>query len=536
MYILYNKMSDYIPITDEMYNRIINDINLIFDNIDNDISRVIFKIKGIKTRKSKLSFKDTLLYSLNYCNAGNTKFKIVADFNFNNDKKDKNGNDVIINRTTFYEKEKLIPTEIYLGIFHKIVKLYNDYFKDTGCEFKIIIVDGTYNNTNQYNIKDYLETSLNLGFFDLNNDIPIDLTFNGIKDKNNELKLLKEYIGNNKDKFNNCIFILDRAYSSYKFIKFLDENNIKYIIRFKNNSKNIPKNNRVVEFECVSRSNVENDNINIHTINGKKFKSVILETKNKYTLVSNLNSNHSNDDIKSLYQKRWNIEVFFKTIKSNFKMNNLRITNMEQTDDIYTKHNIKILIMMVLSKVMEKLSMKLNKNKIPNTIKKRIFKNKKVKKLNEINKKKNKKNKRNNEGKKINVSTKNNENIKLKPSSDNNDKNNNSNEIKCIVKPSIINIIKGTYKIIDDMINGKLTKEITNKFISCYVTYNKIDQTINNKRKCKTPFLKWYIKGYTNKSDNVKIVNHLLGFSKEKLNKNLAMKCKNSIITKINYV
>ena len=29
--------------------------------------------------------------------------------------------------------------------------------------------------------------------------------------------------------------------------------------------------------------------------------------------------------------------------------------------------------------------------------------------------------------------------------------------------------------------------------------------TINNKRVCKTPFKKWYIKGYTNKSDNVNI-------------------------------
>ena len=33
--------------------------------------------------------------------------------------------------------------------------------------------------------------------------------------------------------------------------------------------------------------------------------------------------------------------------------------------------------------------------------------------------------------------------------------------------------------------------------------YNKIYPLINNnKRICKTPFKKWYIKGYTNKSDN----------------------------------
>ena len=82
---------------------------------------------------------------------------------------------------------------------------------------------------------------------------------------------------------------------------------------------------------------------------------------------------------------------------------------------------------------------------------------------------------------------------------------------------------------------GKLNINIINKFINCYVVFNKIDITLNNKRKCKTPFFKWYIKGYTHKSENIKIVKYLLQFSNEKLNKNLMVKCKNSIITKINY-
>ena len=69
-----------------------------------------------------------------------------------------------------------------------------------------------------------------------------------------------------------------------------------------------------------------------------------------------------------------------------------------------------------------------------------------------------------------------------------------------------------------------------------YIKYNKIDVTINNKRICKTPFKKWYIKGYTNKSDSIKIVNFILGFTNEKLNKNLMIKVKNSTINKINYV
>ena len=36
---------------------------------------------------------------------------------------------------------------------------------------KRIAVDGTYNNTNIYNIEGILETSLNLGFFDIDEEI-----------------------------------------------------------------------------------------------------------------------------------------------------------------------------------------------------------------------------------------------------------------------------------------------------------------------------------------------------------------------------
>jgi hypothetical protein len=55
------------------------------------------------------------------------------------------------------------------------MKIYNNN--------KIIVIDGTYNNTNVYNIKGILETSLslNMGFFDVYNKIPLDLTFCGLE-------------------------------------------------------------------------------------------------------------------------------------------------------------------------------------------------------------------------------------------------------------------------------------------------------------------------------------------------------------------
>lgn len=53
-----------------------------------------------------------------------------------------------------------------------------------------------------------------------------------------------------------------------------------------------------------------------------------------------------------------------------------------------------------------------------------------------------------------------------------------NNDKKYILKPSITNIIKGVYEILNDIINGTLNEELINKFIDCYIVYNKVDTTI----------------------------------------------------------
>lgn len=530
-------------------NKVINDMNMVFSNTDNDIRDFIHKFNKTKTRKSKISFINAFIHSLCYCDVTKTKMEITNNFNFKNEK------NIKINRTSFYEKEKLIPVDFFTNVFNKITKVYYNNFK-LGDDFMCMAVDGTYNNTNQYNIKNYLETSLNLGFFDATNDIPTELTFDGIKNKNNELESLKSYLVKNKTKFNNCIFVLDRAYSSYEIIKYFNDNNIKYIVRFKNNSKNIPDNNRIIKFTNTYQQNVKNDDIDKKLIDGKKFKYVVLETKNDYTLVTNLNNNYTNDKIKELYKKRWNVEIFFKIIKSNFKMSDLRITNIEQNDNPYIIHNIKIMIIMVLTKIFSKIGMMLMQIKENGIIKRRNYKNKKAKKINNAfdvgfdiykhkkrnnirkkdKKKKNNKIKCKTEEKNINISIANNKNVKINKKDNICKTNSANNETKCVFKPNVTNIIKGVYNIIDVIINGSLTYDIVSKFIKCHFACNKVDTSINNKRICKTPFKKWYVKGYTNKSDIVKIVDLILGFTKNNLNKNLMMKYKNCIITHIEYI
>ena len=145
--------------------------------------------------------------------------------------------------------------------------------------------------------------------------------------------------------------------------------------------------NRIIKFNEVIYDVVQNDNINKHLINNQKFKSVTLKTKNEYTLITNLNINdYSDEKIKDIYHQRWNIEVFFKIIKNNFKFSDLKITTLKKNNDNYSIHNIKILIIYLLAKIMEKVHLHVNKIKLHGTIKKRIFKNRTIKNNNIIKK------------------------------------------------------------------------------------------------------------------------------------------------------
>lgn len=68
------------------YGIVVNSINKIFDNVDKNIRDNIFKIHGVVTRNTKLTFKDVLLYSLEYTCNHKTKIDIINKFNI--DKED----------------------------------------------------------------------------------------------------------------------------------------------------------------------------------------------------------------------------------------------------------------------------------------------------------------------------------------------------------------------------------------------------------------------------------------------------------------
>ncbi len=69
---------------------------------------------------------------------------------------------------------------------------------------------------------------LNMGYYDVNNDVPIDLTFNNSTNRNKEVNQLIKHITDNSPQPTNTVIICDLLYFTYKLLHFLDKHKIYY--------------------------------------------------------------------------------------------------------------------------------------------------------------------------------------------------------------------------------------------------------------------------------------------------------------------
>jgi hypothetical protein len=215
-----------------------------------------------------------------------------------------------------------------------------------------------------------------MGYYDIDENIPLDLSFRGGKNKNNEIRELKKWIISNK--INNVTIVADRAYFSYELYKFLDSNKIKYVIRIKENSQikcninknnknkqlieDLKKNNRLITYEILVNKKVYD----------KNKREINILCKNKYTLITNILDKNKYDDnkIKNIYNDRWKIEEYFKYIKNNFNISYLREKSITSNKKLIYCN----LIITYFASILEKIYMKqqnINKfKKTKNNIKK----------------------------------------------------------------------------------------------------------------------------------------------------------------------
>ena len=249
----------------------------------------------------------------------------------------------------------------------------------------------------------------------------------------------------------------------------LENKNIKYVIRIRNNcihlnkNKNKKRNNKIIN-EKPNNIRFINYIADVEKIKkNSKNKSVKINIKIECNIATNLDNNFSDTDIKNIYLLRWSVEEYFKFIKKNFRFSHLTEHN-KKTKDCYEKLYIIIQIYSLLIDILEN---------IYESHYKRIYNNK------------------------------------------NNNYNNNYNR-KIMVE--------GIPKIINNIINCNLTEDILYRYYKCFIDITYSIKNANNPRVSKIPFTKWYVKSYSDIPMYAKIIDALQNKDLSVLNKNLKLK------------
>lgn len=414
------------------------------------------KINDISTVKLRncingIPLTDVFYYSMMYTKKESTKEFIVSTINGQS----KNS----FTRQGFQGKEDNIPDKCYENIFNNIRNYYiNNYTTNTG--FKLFGIDGTYRNNQK------MDEILNMGIHNITDGIPIDIKSYGKENKNKEISSITDYITVHLDKFEHSIIVGDRGYFSYDFMKFLIDNNLKFIIRAKGDGDNL---NHTITLKKTApnyntimyvRNNVrliKYNNVMTKLINAcgskKRKRDHVVEFINNCNIVTNLpvNETYSDNNILTMYKSRWDIEVFFKYIKSVFKFQHTK----EIDDKNVRKRLLCELSLVYLCKIIEKYYIGTNDMK----------NNKKINKT---------------------------------------------------------NLMNGIYSsLLMEIYNKKLTTRKLNKFCSDFIKIIDVKPDRHFPRTSKTPFTKWYVKGYSNQVKYMNIVDALLNDTVDKLNKNL---------------
>ena len=484
-----NNIINYINSNQDIINdfdELTKDFNDIFLD-SNNIIKNLLEENNIKTRKNKLTFIDVLCYIFNYSFIDTTKTSVSSNYNFDND--------LNIDRTSYYKKELKVPITFYENIFIKIKNVFNKYYNrynkidinDKKSKYELVPVDGTYNNTNINNKKGVLETSLNMGFYNVTKSIPIDIDFKGIESKNKEICCFIDTINKNKFDINNVIFVFDRAYFSYDFIKFLNDKKINYVIRMRNNSDLLNKKKKI-KIDNKNINKLKDCNIRIVKYNekyiitkkNKKNEDVKLEITSECNVITNLNCDTFNDEeIKKIYLSRWKVEIFFKLLKSNFKFANLKEHN-KNTIIQYKKKYIIILINIYISQITEL-----------------IYKNS----IQKINKK-------------------------------NEQEKNKTNKHQYNIKFNNSLMINGLKKILCPIIKSELKNKDLIKYCINFIKKTNTIIGIINDRISKIPHTKWYVKSYSDFYKYASIIEALENKDLNILNKNLKLLAKQIKIIK----
>lgn len=460
---------------------ILNKISDIFQTIFNYDN--INKNNTVKMRNKSngISLLSAAYYKFAYCCPYTTQESVTSSINYSNI--------LSFSRQAFIKKEQHIPVQFYKDCFDKLVCLYNSSIELPKTP-RLIAVDGCNNNLSG-------KVLLNLGLFDISNNVPLDISFLGSEFRNGEVKAFKAYILNNLKYLKNIkpIFVCDRLYFTYNLLDFLDTNKFRYIIRVKCDGSNLdpnkPLKKNIANYNLINKLRNKNTRVisddNSYTqivcVNKKKEKKLVakISVKSSCKIVTNIPIDNvfTNEAIFNFYRSRWDIEEFFKLVKHNFKFQYLPEKKANQTKKMYLCE----LILVYISKLIELYYWKKEKQK-PST---------------SLNKK-------------------------------------NGTKKECTIRINCTNLMKGLFNdlLYDIILNNNISADKLDKFKKSYIKILKNEKGRNFPRTSKKPHSKWHLKSYSSNSQLKKIIKMMIANKINTLNKNLKVKAKRVTIVEVN--
>ena len=210
---------------------------------------------------------------------------------------------VKITKQGFVQRKNKIDNSLFLKLNNNVLNyIYNDITKKN----RRILVNGShitmYKKLDKYGYKygstrkSYTKCKIS-GIKDYDNNLVLNYKINKNMNERNGFSEQIEYIDCND------ILIFDRGYPSVKFLKLLNNNNFKYIMRYKKSDLNV---------KYLINNNLDEHHFEMNGIKNKVIKYEI--NKKKYYLLTNL-IDMSIDDLKDNYKKRWDIETHFRDLK-----------------------------------------------------------------------------------------------------------------------------------------------------------------------------------------------------------------------------
>ena len=150
-----------------MGRSIVGSINNIFSNLTYKFINQ-FNVHKMRNITDGISLTDSLLFRFRYTKIHVTRQEIISNINYKNN--------TTFNRYSFHKKEEHINVKFYNYLFEEIVKLYKKISPNNKMSY--VSVDGSSNNGTKNKV------CLNICYYDTNQSIPIDITFNGSENRN----------------------------------------------------------------------------------------------------------------------------------------------------------------------------------------------------------------------------------------------------------------------------------------------------------------------------------------------------------------